>query len=145
MVLEFISFRKFEIFLTSLSFTPKLFSSAASPCVSVTVSHFYLFLGNFLLFISLFYIFTDETIVTIYVYFGHILSTLHFANLTFCQLDILPTWHFPTWHFSNLTFFQLDILPTWHFANLMFCQLDISPTLTKLLTIRLKELKLMKG
>jgi hypothetical protein len=75
MVLEFISFGKFEIFLTSLSFTPKLVSSAASSSVSVTVSHFYLFLGNFLLFISVFYIFTDDAIVTIYVYFVHILST----------------------------------------------------------------------
>ncbi len=49
------------------------------------------------------------------------LALSHFINLTFCQLDILPTCHF-----MNLLFNQLAILLTWHFVNLTFCQLDIS-------------------
>jgi hypothetical protein len=56
------------------------------------------------------------------------LSTRHFVNLTFFQLDILSTWHLSTWHCVNLTFCQPDILSTWHFVNLTFCQPDILST-----------------
>ncbi len=60
--------------------------------------------------------------------------------MTFCQLDILSTWHFfhllhflhdiwSTCHFVNFTFHLLnflhDILSTWHFINLAFNQLFI--------------------
>jgi hypothetical protein len=44
-----------------------------------------------------------------------ILSTCHFANLSFCQL----------FHFVNLQFCQFGILATCHFVTKPFCQLAI--------------------
>jgi hypothetical protein len=43
--------------------------------------------------------------------------------MPFCQISFMKNYNFSTWHFANLPFCQLDILPTWHFANMTFYSL----------------------
>jgi hypothetical protein len=63
--------------------------------------------------------------------------TWHFANLQFAMWQFamwqFAMWQFTNWQFANMTICQYDILTRWQFAKLQFTNMtirqhDISPT-----------------